>query len=446
MSIRYRAYITPLISEDTYGDEVEVTDLVKDNNLSQIRRGLDSTDYDIGSFFYDDVQITLLNVNGYLNDESDIRSIFPFTRDRAKVRVEYIDADDTTIVFKGLLNEEATRLDVTKDEIQFRILSLDSILRKTQVAGGTISAEATVSEAIFQMLNQPAISAILGVDALNINPEFDFTIDDQSELENKNARDSINKLLILSNSVMYVDENDAVIVTNREENEGENVLVLYGAYDLKRRQNIIAIKNYNLGKHRTFTAVKINDTEFSTSSYVQDYGYRQKKIDAPFLSDATTIQEISERLVEEFKVPKVELEVTVATRTVRDVRLLDPVSIDHPLRIVPIEDCFLPIVGQAVIGDDMTPLPNRFGSMSIPPEMGFKIIEIKEDPKTFTTTLKLRQIGKESGDGYFTSDDCGIIGFGVIGVSTVCGTGSEADQYNPSVIGAARIDYTELES
>lgn len=446
MSFRYRVYITPLVAEGSYGDEVEVTDLVIGQKVSNIRRGLDSTDYDIGAFFYDDVQLDLLNVDGYLNDENDYRSIFKYSRDKALVRIDYLDDDDTTIVFKGLLNEEATRIDATKDEIMIRILSLDSILRKTQVAGGIISANATVSEAIFQILNQVEITAILGVDALNINPDYDFILDEPSELENKSVREAMNKLLLLSNSVMYVDENDDIIVANREENEGEDVLVLYGPYDLKRRQNIVDIKNYNQGKHRTFTAVKINDTEISNSDFISAYGYRQKKIEAPFITDAEVIANAGERLVDEFKVPKVELEVTVPTRVARSVKLLDPISIDHPLRIEPPAGYFLPIVGQAEIGDSDTPLPYRYGSVSIPPEMGFKVLEIKEDPKSFLTTLKLRQIGRLTGDGYFTADDCGMVGYGVIGIATICGTGSECDQYNPSVIGAAQVGCTELVS
>jgi hypothetical protein len=446
LSISYQVYITPLTGENTYGDEVEVTDYVKDTSVSVIRRGLDSTDYDVGAFFYDDVTLTMLNVNGLFNDETDFRSMFPYSRDRAKVRIVYTDDDDETIAFRGLLNEEATRLDVTRDEIQVRVLSRDSIMRTVRVAGGTISSTATIQGAIFQILNQPEITAVLGLSLADINPNLDFTIDASSELENKSVRDALNQLLLVSNSVMYVDEDDNVIVTDREENEGQNILVLYGPYDLKRRQNIIDIKNYNLGKHRNFTAVKVNDTEVSVTGYVEAYGYRQKRISAPFITDAVTEEQVADRLAEEFKTPKVELEVTVPTRVARAVRLLDPVSIDHPLRVIPAAGKFLPIIGQAVVGDVLTPLPSRYGSISIAPEMGFKILEIKEDPKNFTTTLKLRQIGTDTGDGFFTSDDCAIVGYGVIGVATICGSGTDADQFNPSVIGAAQIGYTELES
>jgi hypothetical protein len=443
MSTYYRVYFTPRNSRLTYGDEVEVTRFVKEQNAGQIRRGLDVTDYEVGAFFYDDVKLTLLNVNGYLNDESDVRSIFPFGRNKAKVRMEYTDSDGTTIVFNGLVSEEATRIDATKDEIELRVLSLDSVMRTVRVAGGTISTSSSIQAAILSILDQPEITAVLTVDEANINPAYDFDLDEPDELEDKSVRDAMNQLLLVSNSIMYIDADGAVIVTSR--NEGtESILNLYGPYDLKRRQNIVDIKNYNLGTHRAFTAVKVNSTESSDEGYIEDYGYRQKRISAPYITDAVKEAAVGEALVAEFKTPKIELEVVVPTRVVRDLTLLARVSIDHPLRTKPAPDCFLPIIGQTTIGEAEMPLPYQYGSIAIPPEMGFKVIEIREDVRTFLTTLKLRQIGTESGDGYFTSSLCATVGYSVIGVSTICGTGDPGDAFNPARIGSAVIDYSEV--
>lgn len=442
MSVRYRVYFTPLASSGVYGDEVEVTDYVKDGNAGTIRRGLDSTDFDFGGFFYDDLQMTLLNVNGIFNDENDFRSIFPYSRDRTKVRVEYTDSEGDTIVFNGLISEEATRIDASADTITVRILSPDSVMRNVRVAGGTITNGSTFAAAMGAILNQPEITVVLDYDVANINPPQNYTIDDGSQLEGKSVREAMNQLLVLSNAVMFVNEDNEIIVTDRDEDEDTELLALYGPYDLKRRQNIIDIKNYNQGKHRMFTAVKVNDTEYANDGYVDQFGYRQKRISAPFITNSATEATLAEALVSEFKTPKIELEVTVPTKVARGVKLLQRVSIDSPLRIKAIEDKFLPIVGQAEIGDDTTPLPNKYGSIAIGPEMGFKIIEIKEDPRTFTTTLKLRQIGTDTGDGFFTTSDCALIGYSVIGVSTICGTGDPADTFNPSVIGAAQVGYT----
>lgn len=446
MSITYRVYITPRISTTGYGTELEITDYVLETGVSTIRRGIDSTDYDIGAFFYDDLQLKCANIDGYFNDETDYRSIFKFSRDLAKIRVVYENSDDDTIVFRGLINEEATRIDVTKEEIQFRVLSRDSILRTVRVAGGTLSNSSSIRTALTSILNVPAITAVLNFSLANINPVNNITIDDASQLEDKSTREALNQLLLASNSVLIVDENDNIIVRSRDHNTGTDILNLYGAYDLKRRQNIIDIKNYNSGKQRMFTAVRINDTERANTGYIEAYGYRQKKITMDFLTSESTEIQVANTILDEFKAPKIELEVTVPTQVARSAQVLDRVSVTNPLRIEPSSGNFLPIIGVAKIGDTLTPLPNTYGSTAIPSEMGFKIIEIKEDPRTFETTLKLRQIGNDTGDGFFTSDTCGIIGFATIGVSTICGTGDIADGFNPSVIGAAIIGYTELVS
>jgi len=444
MSTQYKVFITPLESRSVYGTEIEITDHVIDGGVSAIRRGIDSTDYGFGAFFFDDIQIKCLNLQGVLNDESDVRSIFKYSRDVAKVRVVYSDSNGDTITFRGLINEEATKLDATKDEITFRILSRDSVLRNTQVSGGSISAGNTVSQAIIAILNQSNITAVLNFDPLNINPDLNFIIDDGSALENKSVKEALNSLLLTSNSTILIDEDDNIIVRNRDHNEDRDIINLYGPYDIHRRQNIIDIKNYNTGKQRMFTAVKVNDSEETNSGYQTQFGYRQKTIQADYITTESTERDIGANLVEQFKTPKIELEVVVPTHVIRDAQIFDVVSINHPLRLEPIPDTFFPIVGQAEIGDAMTPLPYSFGSVSIVDTMGFKIIEIKEDVKNFNTTLKLRQIGTEFGDGYFTSSTCGIIGFAVIETSTICLEGDPADAFNPSVLGAAVIGYTEV--
>ncbi len=446
MSTMYRVYITPKTGLMTYGDEVEITNYVKEAGVSAIRRGIDSTDYDFGVYFYDDILLSCLNVNGFFNDENDLRSMFQFTRDRARVRVVFTDSDGTDITFEGLINEEATRIEATDDEIIFRVLSLASVIRNVQVPSGLITPGSLVSSALNSILNLSEITAVLNFDPININPDFDFTIDDPAELEQRSVKESLDQLLRDSNSVMLIDEDDNIIVRNRDEINTTEVLNLYGPYDLKRRQNIVDINKMNLGRHRLFTAVKVNETESVNNAYKETFGYRLKKISAAYITDPDTENAVAANLVDAFKAPKIELEVTVPTRIARSAKPLDRVSINHPLRVSPPAGKFLPIIGSAIIGDDETPLPNTYGSVYITPDMSFKILEIKDDPKNFLTTLKLRQIGNEIGDGYFGVGLCGVVGFAIIGVHEVCETGELAAAFNPSVVGAAVVGYTELEA
>ena len=104
---------------------------------------------------------------------------------------------------------------------------------------------------------------------------------------------------------------------------------------------------------------------------------------------------------------------------VRNSKLLDQVVIDYPLRLKPFVK-FYPVVGTAKIDDATTKLPKEYGSSKIIRNVAFKIIEIKENAKKFTTILKLRQIGVDVGDGFIDiSGASSLVGFAVVGTSKV---------------------------
>lgn len=443
--ITYRVYFTPKSGPgNIYGTEVEVTDKVAVKGVARIRRAIDSTDYDIGIFTYDDLVIKAINQDGYFNDSSDTRSLFFWGRDLCKVRVVFSKDYTDTIVFRGLINDEATRLDASGDMIEFRVLSRDSIVRNTKVAGGTISSGYTATQAFLAVLLDPKITAVLTVDEANINPDYDFILDDGSAFADKTAREVLSDLLFASNSVMIIDSTDTVMITSREENTDRDIVNLYGPYQINQKQNVIRMTGYNNGLQRRITSMKINDVQISNDAYVQTYGFRQKSKTLDFITTEATESAIATTIVSEFQVPKVEAVIDVSSEVARNIQLLDRVSLDWPLRLKPYSGKFMPMVGHAVIDDSSTPLPFQSGSVSIPPAMAFKVIEINEDPNTFETSLKIRQVGSTESDGWYTTPGtCAIIGFHQIDGAVICGDGNACDSYNPSVIGAARVGCTE---
>ncbi len=444
MSTRYRVYFTPRTEATTYGDETEVTDYVQFKGLTTIKKSIDSSDYDVGVFVYDDLELKCFNVDGYFNDESDTRSLFKYSRDLTKVRVLFTNDSGDTIVYRGLVNEEATRQNATGDEISFRVLSRDSVIRSTKVSGGTISTGMTCKESLMAILDVPKINSVLTIDEANINPDYNFEVDLGSKFDNKNAREVLGKLLLASNSVMLIDDDGVVTIRNRAENTDTDILNLYGAYNLGYRQNTTRLTAYNTGKHRMFSAVKVNNTEEDDDAMISTFGYKQKKIELDFITNADTETAIATALLDEFKVPKIELNIEVPTYVARNVKLLDRVSLDWPLRIKPYGDTFLPVIGTATLNSAMTPLPSTFGSLSIAPNVAFKVIEIAENPNDFETILKLRQIGTTLSDGVFNTPDSSVVGYAVVGTSVIGGEGDLSDTFNPSVIGAAQIDATEV--
>lgn len=448
---RYRVFFTPLLENNEYGSEVEVSDRVEINGISKITRNIDDGDYDYGQFAYGDISLKGYNAQGFFSDENDHRGIFSYTRDRCKVRVVWIQTDTagdgdetTTITFRGLINEEATREDPLTEQIKFRVLSRDSVIRTTKVAAGAVSTGNTVSTAIKSILTTPRINAVLTVSSANINPDLDITIDDGSKFDNKPTREAINELLFASNSVMLIDDSDNVIVRNRLQNETRPIITLFGPHDMHNRENIQDLKKFNTGFHRTFSSVNFNGTVKTDSALETEFGVRQKQVTIDWITDGDTEADIATRLLRDFKAQKIECEVTVETNLVKDTQLLDLFSVNFPLRLRPPAGKFLPIVGITKIDDADFPLPDTFGALKIAPNVAFKVIRIDENPKTFYTTLKLRQIGTNLSDGFFNNLTVAIVGFAIVGESVLTAETDLCKTWNPSVAGAAQLGCTKV--
>lgn len=448
--VKYRVFFTPKVSISAYGDEIDVSDYILQTGLNNIRRSIDSSDYSVGVYSYDDLSLKGYNKNGYFNDQNDSRSIFPSGRDQCKVRVEFVQYDDEdnetdTIVFNGLINEEATRVDVVAETIDFKVLSLDSVIRNTKVAAGLITNGTTIASAIESILSNTRIAAVLSVDTLDINPAYNPTIDVGSVFDNMVAKEALDQLLLVSNSVMIIDSGANVIVRSRDESTDRPILNLYGKSDILGRENIITITDYNTGFHRVFNSVMVNDVEESNAGLQLDYGVRQRQISVEFITDPEKEATIAETILEEFKSSKAELKVKVPIRTILGYDLLDRVSINYPLRAKPPEGTFLPVYDVAKYGDTLTPYPLVYGSVVIQPRLAFKIIQIDEDPRSFTATLKLRQVGSDVFDGVFDVPGNSLYDFAIYGESVYIENTDSSTLWNPSVYGAGQYGETRYE-
>lgn len=448
--IRYKVTFTPRTSAETYGSSIDVSDRILVNGIKRIMRSIDSGDYGFGVYTYGDIDLKGYNLNGYFNDENDNRSIFPAGRDLTKVSVTFSQLDNdgeetATIRFQGLINEEGTRVDVARNQITFRVLSLDSVIRTTNVPAGKVTTGMTPKQAIEAILDNTRISSVLTVTSGNINPDLNtITVDSGSAFDNRASKAALDDLLIVSNSVMIIDSSQNVIVQSREESSDIDVLNLYGPHDIHARENIITIDGYNTGQHRQFNSINVNDTNASDSGLQNEFGVRQKTVDIDFISDATKETSVANRLLKEFKAPKIELKVTVATSLIKDYDLLDRVSINYPLRLKPEEGDLLPIVGITKIGSATEPLPRSFGSIKIDPRVAFKIIEIEDNPRRFVSKIKLRQVGTELNDGVFNVPGSAIVGFAIIGEAILQASTDPCSGRNPSVVGAAEIGCTKV--
>lgn len=395
---QYRVYATPRNAKSTYAPEVEVTDRVLLTGLAEIVRSIDSSDYNVGVYTFNDVTLECDNSDGYFSDPSDSRSLFQFSRDLAKIRVVYYQNDVPTTTFRGLINDEATRNDLQTDTISFRVLGLNSAIRKTLVIPGTVTDGTSVRNAIFAILNREEITSVLSITLTDINPDQNGTVDLGTKLDNQNTADALNELLGVSNSVLVITSSDEIVVKSRAHDTVKDPLLLFGKGDLLLRENISSIADYNSGLQRLFNSIKVNDIEVSDNTSIVVYGARNKEFTIDWLTDLPNITALANRILREWKSQKIEFTVQIRTELAKDYDLLDRVSIDFPLVVHP-AGRFLPFYEVAVYDDPDAPYPHISGSLAIMPELGFKIIEIREDPRAFITTLKLRQIGVTETDG-----------------------------------------------
>jgi len=436
----YKIYFTPRTGETSYGAEIEVSAKIIDTGVSTMKRSIDAGDYDIGVFYFGDVNIKAQNIDGVFSSEFDNRSIFTYSRDLTKVRVEYNDKDGAVDVFNGLIDDKATKENFTTEVITFRALSFDSVIRVARVPPDTISDGTLASAAFKSLLNRSQITSVLTFDATKINPANDVTIDVGEKFDNITTKDAISKLLLATNSVFIIDSDNKMVISSRD-HEYTSITTLYGPYSKVGSQNILSLKKYNDGKQRQFTVVKVGEQTSLQQSYVDNFGYRQKNITSlDFITNTDTQKSVGEKLVDEFKFPKIELEVELETSFAKDFELLDWVNVDYPLRVVP-DDKFLPIVDSCKIGETSKALPNEYGSSRISYNTTFKVIEIKENVKTLTTILKLRQTGKDLSDGYFDYSLISIVGISKIDISTI-GPGTqvlgESQNIDRAIIGTTQ--------
>jgi hypothetical protein len=385
----YQVFITPLETNSTYGDPIEVSDYVIAKSFNKIKQSIDAGSYDIGIYTYSDLALTFANYDGRFNDETDSASMFPFTRDRAKVQVKYIDESaGTNIVYEGLINDEATLQDFEKDTVKVRVLSLDSIFRKVKVAGGLINNSSSFSTAIKAVLNRPSITAVLGYDAGKVSVGYDGTIDDSTPFSQKDSRTVLELLLNASGSVFYIDSSGDMVVQDRSVLV-KSALELFGAGDPYQRDNITKINNYNNGLQRTFNTVTVNDNTSTDDTYVDRYGIGLKTYTFDFVTSSVTATAIADYYVGQFKTPKAELVVHVKTEIAKSVGILDPVTIDYRKRHKAYPGSKVPIANSTVAGVDKSPF--IIGGVKITPNKTWKVIGIEHNTKTFTTALRLRE-------------------------------------------------------
>jgi hypothetical protein len=231
-----------------------------------------------------------------------------------------------------------------------------------------------------------------------INPLLNLTIDNPEPLFNISYKEALDKLLKISCSVLYIDENDYINIRSRADN-GSLAMEFWNWGDLFGRNNILGVSKYNTGLQRAFNLFKIGDTISALNQpQIDQNGLRQKSLDniEDIITNLESQQLIVDAYRDNFSVAKREFELQVKSETAQDLKLFDLVTVGYSQK--PVKRSSAPVLYIGSIPVDVVNMPYQLEGQKISQDTGFKIIEKRVDAEKFLTTLKLREIGTNAGD------------------------------------------------
>lgn len=401
---KVRVYIKPFNDQGTYGDFIEVTGYVDAKSLASINREIDSTEYNAGVFKFSNFSIKLSNESGKFSDVDVFQSIFRYKRTDSIIKITWspnafddqvaglhVLTDGDLNIFEGLINDEATTLNIKDQKIQFRCFGYESVLKKMEVPFGSLSTGDTFEEIIYDCLNQAPFTDFITVSTGNISTGTNTVTDSIADLQNKTVKEALDIILVHSNSVLYID-NNTVYVTTRAESATLQY-TFYGQASNDGIENISNLSNVRTGLNRVFNLWTWKDsTEAATDATSKDlYGVRKKEIETSLVTNTTKRSTILTALNTEFKNPKQEFNLTTGLNYTRfQLGILDKVKVDYPTVFVPADNNDLPIWGKVNWGEFRWPLGQW--SITLTTAVDYKIIGIKYNISRGTITFKLREV------------------------------------------------------
>jgi hypothetical protein len=398
-------YLNPFDDEGQYSGWVDITSDVILDSLGTVSQGLDNTQFDIGIFKNSAFNLVLKNDSGRYSDVDNVKSIFHTARAGSQVKITWqwdvplagtAVAGDTWLceeeieIFKGIINDDGTSQDVDSNQIKFNVQGRESLFSSEVVPISSIANGDLLSEVIYACLNQVGITNLLTVDQANIVCGNDLAIDDKASLEGKTVLEAVKDLLLVSNSILFID-GDTVYVSARTPStdvEGN----FYGQGSSLGPENIQNLKSINSGLAKVFNYLvwQSTTTIIQDGTSVNTYGARKKSIGFDPINDTTKRQSVLQAIVDEFKNPKQEFDLyTPITFQNASLKLLDKCSIDYPIVYVPNENP-VAICGVAVCGEWWT--PKAQWDFKIDPLDYYKIINRSVDMKNSILKFRMRLV------------------------------------------------------
>lgn len=405
----FRVFIMPFDENGVYTEFQEVTKYIEKNGVGNLETSIDSSDYLIGVFRVSRLSLKLNNRSGIFSDVGSPESMFQYTRADSRIKITYQPWEtkpiagfakcgvvgsatfwEESVVFEGLLSDDDLKAQLKGDTIEFSVFGKESVFSRAIVPFGTIHNGQALSTIIYSCLNQPDITALLEIDPANITVGLDQNIDSIASLQHKTVKEGMDKMLLATNSVLYV-LNDKVYITPRTPTPDVR-RVFYGQASSLGPENIQDLKDIKTGLSRTFNffAWKSGPAVTQSDSAVKHRARKAGEIDLEFILDNTKRTNILNNLLSEFAWPKRELSiVSPLTQEHLGINLLDRVTIDYPTVYIEADNP-LPISG--TVAWDEAVLPDAQWSFSFDEGTPFKVISKRVNVNDLTVEFRLREI------------------------------------------------------
>ena len=370
---RLRAYIKPRNTNGDFLPEfIEVTEDVDFDATGNISQLIDNNEFNVGQFKFSDFDLKLRNQLGAYSDVDVLQSIFRTRRAGSQFKLTWSPSDQSpqcgdsiagnsygaTIdspvdVFIGVINDEASKLDIDDQQITFSVLSTDSIFTTIEAPFNLLSIGQLYSDAIFAILNQVSVTEYLLLDVGNITLGLDQTFDVVTQYENKTVKEVLDDVLRQANAIIFIKEETIFIRPRDGGLVSKYTFIGQGSND--GIEDIIKISDVTTGLNKVFNYWTFADTDL----IAKDVGsidinlIRKKEISVEAITNTAKRQAILNSQRDTFKNKKQRFDLTVAINSdLLGLFLLDRVTVDYPTIFIPGETGGeLPIYGIAIYNE-----------------------------------------------------------------------------------------------
>lgn len=394
-------------ADGSYSEYEDITRDVIETSIGTLKQALEADEFNLGKITFGNITIILDNSTARYSEAINAASLFPYKRDESRIKVtwnrnNYPAACGNTAcgltflshdldVFEGLLEDNSTAFDTDSQTIKYKVLSLDSIINKTDTPFNNLSVLDDAETTLYNILNQVGITKFFNVSASNISLSYNFTPDDISILENTKCLTAVQEILNLGNAVMFVK--DSAIYIQPRNPDPISSFIFYGPSSRRGIENIHNISAYKTGINKCFNKWVWEDTdlvqEFQDSQ--SRYGLRQQELSSDLITDDGKRLAVLNAYLVEFGFPKTEMTITVPlTSETALLTFLNKINIDYPADVLPVKDSISARYGQARYGEAR--YARTVNSLFIAIEQEWKILNININTSAHTLTYKLREV------------------------------------------------------